>query len=182
MYFSACLDAFCCFPHLILHLVRLAAVGSLMLDARLGFYEEPMSDVAVKFMQAVEHFLDSMCKLETRYDRIVYKYVNTPAWNKFAGALDTFMEIGQEFIDKKLNEIKAGIDSGAFDDGKYGEDVITSHTNVVVLSAGVICHCRIPILSQHSLFRLGKSIASLLLLLQRFFIKTCIGKRKSTRT
>ena len=64
----------------------------------------------MRFIQAVKDFFANFQKLETGIDRMFYKHVNTPAWRKFCKAADTFMEVGQVLIDRKMKEIKEATD------------------------------------------------------------------------
>jgi len=89
-------------------------VGTLAFDARLGLYEDPPKEEAMRFIQAVHDFFSLSHELFFSLSRRIAKHfdVDTPKLKKFFKAADIFIEVGEGFIDKKMKELKEMADGG----------------------------------------------------------------------
>ena len=76
-------------------------------DTRLGLYEDPPPQDALKFIDAVQNFFELTQKLLLSIpSRMVRPYIDTPTLKKFFKVSDDIFEIGQGFLDKKMRELK----------------------------------------------------------------------------
>ena len=89
-------------------------VGTLAFDARLGLYEDPPKEEAMRFIQEVHNFFAISQKLFFSIPRQIAKKFNigTPLLKKFFKTADVLIEIGEGFIDKKMRELKEMSDKG----------------------------------------------------------------------
>ena len=83
-------------------------VGTLAFDARLGLYEDPPKEEAMRFIQEIHNFLAISHKLFFSIPRQIAKKFNidTPLLKKFFKTADVLIEIGEGFVDKKMRELK----------------------------------------------------------------------------
>lgn len=100
-------------------------MGILAFDARLGLYEDPPKDEAMRFIQGIHDFLSLSHQLFFSVSMRMAKRLNidTPKLKKFFKTADVLIEIGESFVDKKMRELKEmadkGIDSSSDNQGTY---------------------------------------------------------------
>lgn len=90
------------------------SVGTLAFDSRLGLYEDPPKEEAMRFITEVHNFFSISHKLFFSVSRRLGKNfsIDTPLLKKFFKTADTLIEIGEGFVDKKMNELKEMSDKG----------------------------------------------------------------------
>ena len=90
---------YCTFAHV--------GIGTVAFDTRLGLYEDPLPQEALKFINAVQNFFLLTQKLTFSIpSNMVRRYIDTPALKKFLKVADDILDIGQGFVDKKMRELK----------------------------------------------------------------------------
>ena len=91
-----------------------SGVGTLAFDTRLGLYEDPPKEEAMRFIQEVHNFFELSHKLFFSMSRRIAKSFNidTPLLKKFFKTGDALIEIGESFVDKKMRELKEMADKG----------------------------------------------------------------------
>lgn len=98
---------------------NILGVGTLVLDARIGLYNDPPSEEAVKLIQGVD---DAVKYMQTLVFGIVEKkllpYVDTPSFNKFTKALNSNDEILRMFVDKKIEELQKTVKRNDFQENQ----------------------------------------------------------------
>lgn len=84
------------------------SVGTLAFDSRLGLYEDPPKEEAMRFITEVHNFFSISHKLFFSVSRRIAKNLNidTPLLKKFFKTADALIEIGEGFVDKKMRELK----------------------------------------------------------------------------
>ena len=89
-------------------------MGTVAFDARLGLYEDPPKEEAMRFIQAVHDFFSFSHDLFFSLSRRIAKRfdIDTPKLKKFFKTGDTMIEIGESFVDKKMRELKEMADKG----------------------------------------------------------------------
>ena len=89
-------------------------VGTLAFDARLGLYEDPPKEEAMRFIQAVHDFFSLSHELFFSLSRRIAKHFDfdTPKVKKFFKTADILIETGEGFVDKKMRELKEMADNG----------------------------------------------------------------------
>ena len=102
----------CCFFYLL-------GVGTLVLDARIGLYNDPPSEEAVKLIQGVD---DAVKYMQTLVFGIVEKkllpYVDTPSFKKLTKALNSNDEILRIFVAKKIKEVQEMVKQNNFQENQ----------------------------------------------------------------
>jgi len=89
------------------------SIGTLAFDARLGLYEDPPKQEALKFIEEVQNFFRLSHKLMFSIpSTIARKYVDTPTFKKFLECGDTVLDLGQSFVDRKMKELKEMTEKG----------------------------------------------------------------------
>ena len=82
-------------------------IGTVAFDARLGLYEDPPPQEALKFIDAARDFFAYSNTLAFSIpSNVMRRYIDTPTLKKFFKVSDDIIEIGQGFVDKKMKEIK----------------------------------------------------------------------------
>lgn len=97
-------------------------MGTLAFDSRLGLYEDPPKEEAMWFITEVHNFFSISHKLFFSVSRRLGKNfsIDIPLLKKFFKTADTLIEIGEGFVDKKMNELKEMSDKGIDNtQGKY---------------------------------------------------------------
>jgi len=88
-------------------------IGTVAFDARLGLYEQPPKDEALKFIEEVQTFWTLTQKLMFSVpSNMVRPYMDTPTLKKFHKCADTIINIGQGFVDKRMRELKEMAEKG----------------------------------------------------------------------
>lgn len=89
-------------------------MGTLAFDARLGLYEDPPKEEAMRFIQGVHDFFSISHELFFSLSRRIAKRfdIDTPKLKKFFKTADVLIEIGESFVDKKMKELKEMADKG----------------------------------------------------------------------
>lgn len=91
----------------------MAGIGTVAFDARLGLYEQPPKDEALKFIEEVQTFWTLTQKLMFSVpSNMVRPYMDTPTLKKFHKCADTIINIGQGFVDKRMRELKEMAEKG----------------------------------------------------------------------
>ena len=79
----------------------------MVLDARIGLYNDPPNEDAMKLIQSVD---DSFKYLQILFFGFVEKnllpYMDTPSYRKFSKAIETAEEVLAIFINKKIEEFE----------------------------------------------------------------------------
>jgi len=90
------------------------SVGTVAFDARLGLYEDPPKEEAMRFIQGVRDFFSLSHELFFSLSRRIAKHfdIDTPKLKKFFKTGDILIEIGEGFIDKRMRELKEMADRG----------------------------------------------------------------------
>ena len=102
-------------------------MGTLVFDARVGLYDDPPSERAMRFIEAVHEVFKC---LHIFFFGIVEKslcsYVDTPSVKRLSRALGTIEEITRWFVDMKVKELeemaKKGTDHSHESEGKIMPD------------------------------------------------------------
>ena len=82
-------------------------IGTVAFDTRLGLYEDPPPQEALKFIDAVQNYFELTHKLMLSIpSKMVRPYIDTPALKRFFKAADDILEIGQGFVDNKMRDLK----------------------------------------------------------------------------
>lgn len=89
-------------------------MGTLAFDARLGLYEDPPKEEAMRFIQGVHDYFSISHELFFSLSRRIAKRfdIDTPKLKKFFKTADVLIEIGESFVDKKMRELKEMADKG----------------------------------------------------------------------
>ena len=89
-------------------------MGTLAFDARLGLYEDPPKEEAMRFIQGIHDFFSLSQELFFSLPRRIAKRfdIDTPKLKKFFKTSDILIEIGEGFVDKKMRELKEMADKG----------------------------------------------------------------------
>lgn len=92
------------------------SVGTLVFDVRVGLYNDPPSEEAMRFIGAIHDVFQSLHAFVFGIlEKHLYHYVNTPNFVKLERAVDTSFEIGQGYIDKKMKDLKEMAHKGSDD-------------------------------------------------------------------
>lgn len=88
--------------------------GILAFDARLGLYEDPPTEEAMKFIQGMHDFLLLSHQLffSVSYRMAQRFNIDTPKLKKFFKTADVLIDIGEIFVDKKMRELKEMAEKG----------------------------------------------------------------------
>lgn len=82
-------------------------MGTLVLDARLGLYNDPPSAEGVRLIQGVSEAFECIQILLFGFvEKNLLPYLDTPSFKKFCKAMDSTDEVLRMFIDKKMKEIE----------------------------------------------------------------------------
>ena len=82
-------------------------MGTLVFDTRIGLYNDPPNEEAVKFIQAVDDLFNCLQILILGFvEKSLLPYMDTPAFKRLSKSLDTQTEIGMMFINKKFKELE----------------------------------------------------------------------------
>ena len=91
-------------------------MGTLVFDVRVGLYNDPPSEEAMRFIGAIHDVFQSLHAFVFGIlEKHLYHYVNTPNFVKLERAVDTSFEIGQGYIDKKMKDLKEMAHKGSDD-------------------------------------------------------------------
>lgn len=91
----------------------LSGIGTVAFDTRLGLYEDPPKQEALKFIEMVQAYFELTMKLALSIpSNMVRPYMDTPAMKKFLKAGDDILDIGQGFVDNKMRELKEIAEKG----------------------------------------------------------------------
>ena len=94
-------------------ILNILGVGTLVFDDRVGLYDDPPSEEATRFIDAVNDvFAYSHILLFGFVENLLLPYVDTPSFKKLGKAMDTMAEIGEMFIKKKIKELEEMADRG----------------------------------------------------------------------
>ena len=70
-------------------------------------YEDPPPQEALQFIKEVQNFFAlSQTLLFSVTSTIARQYVDTPTLKKFFESVDNMLDIGEGFVEKKMNEMK----------------------------------------------------------------------------
>lgn len=89
-------------------------MGTVAFDSRLGLYEDPPKEEALRFIQGVRDFFSLSHDLFFSLSRRIAKRfdIDTPKLKKFFKTGDILIEIGEGFVNKKMKELKEMADKG----------------------------------------------------------------------
>ena len=95
-------------------------IGTVAFNTRLGLYQDPPPDKALKFIEAVDTFFIQTQKMLNLPSAMMRQYIDTPALKKFFKAADDIVDIGEYFISNKMKELKEMTEKGieVSDEGK----------------------------------------------------------------
>ncbi|XP_078342285.1 1,25-dihydroxyvitamin D(3) 24-hydroxylase, mitochondrial-like [Oculina patagonica] len=83
------------------------SVGTLVFDSRIGLYDDPPSEEAMKFIQAVDDMFKCLGKLMLGFvEKNLLPYMDTPSFKKLSKSMDIQNEIGMMYINKKIKELE----------------------------------------------------------------------------
>lgn len=86
---------------------NILGMGTLVLDARLGLYNDPPSAEGVRLIQGVNEAFECIQILLFGFvEKNLLPYLDTPSFKKFCKAMDSTDEVLRMFIDKKMKEIE----------------------------------------------------------------------------
>ena len=93
------LQIYCYFEYL--------GVGTLVFDTRIGLYDDPPNEEAVKFIQAVDDMFMCLHIFVLGFvEKNLLPYIDTPSFKKLSKSLEIQNEIGMKFINKKVKELE----------------------------------------------------------------------------
>ena len=82
-------------------------------DTRLGLYDDSPPPEALLFIKEVQNFFALSHKLLfSAVSRFAQQYFDTPLLKRFLKCGDTILDIGQDFVDKKMKELKGMTEKG----------------------------------------------------------------------
>lgn len=81
----------------------------MVFDSRIGLYEDPPQRDPMRFIKAVESLLESTQQVELGFENFLYNHFNTPSWKKLCEAQEVIIEIGQKYVDMKIETLKEKI-------------------------------------------------------------------------
>ena len=88
-------------------------MATLAFDTRLGLYEDPPPQEALEFTEAIINFFEiSQQLLFDTFYQIASKYIDTPLFKKFLKNCDALLDIGGDFVNKKMMELKEMTEKG----------------------------------------------------------------------
>ncbi len=89
------------------YMLIILGVGTLVFDTRIGLYDDPPSEVAIKFIHAVHDTFASLHILLFGFvEKSFLPYMDTPAFKKLSKSLDTQNEVAMMYINKKMKELE----------------------------------------------------------------------------
>ena len=92
---------------ILIDILNILGVGTLVFDTRIGLYNDPPNEEAVRFIQAVEDMFICLGVLLLGFvEKNLLPYMDTPSFKKLSKSLDIQTEIGMMFIDKKIKELE----------------------------------------------------------------------------
>lgn len=74
-----------------------------MFDERVGLYEDPPREEALKFIKAANSHMNELGKLIFGFP--FFKYFDSPTFKRFCKAQDTAIAIGKKYVDRKLSAL-----------------------------------------------------------------------------
>ena len=82
-------------------------MGTFVFDARVGLYDDPPSEEAMRFVEAVHDVFKYLhIFVFGIVEKSLFSYVDTPSVKKLSRAEDTIEEVTKGFIDKKFKELE----------------------------------------------------------------------------
>ena len=92
---------------ILIDILNILGVGTLVFDTRIGLYNDPPNEEAVKFIQAVDDMFHCLQILVLGFvEKSLLPYMDTPSFKKLSKSLDTQTKIGMMFINKKIKELE----------------------------------------------------------------------------
>ncbi|XP_074608955.1 cytochrome P450 27C1-like isoform X2 [Acropora palmata] len=88
------------------------SIGTVAFNTRLGLYQDPPPEKALKFIEAVDTFFIQTQKMLNLPSAMTRQYIDTPALKKFFKAADDIVDIGEYFISNKMKELKEMTEKG----------------------------------------------------------------------
>ncbi|XP_067023575.1 cytochrome P450 27C1-like [Acropora muricata] len=88
------------------------SIGTVAFNTRLGLYQDPPPEKALKFIEAVDTFFIQTQKMLNLPSAMTRQYIDTPALKKFFKAADDIVDIGEYFITNKMKELKEMTEKG----------------------------------------------------------------------
>ncbi|XP_067047710.1 cytochrome P450 27C1-like isoform X2 [Acropora muricata] len=89
------------------------SIGTVAFNTRLGLYQDPPPEKALKFIEAVDMFFVQTQKMMTSLpSAMMRRYIETPALKKFFKAADDIVDIGEYFVSNKMKELKEMSEKG----------------------------------------------------------------------
>lgn len=86
---------------------NILGMGTMILDKRIGLYNDPPREEAVKLIQAVDDAFKYMQILIFGFvEKNLLPYMDTPSFKKLSKALETSDEIMMMFVNKKIKEFE----------------------------------------------------------------------------
>lgn len=83
------------------------SVGTMVLDTRIGLYNDPPNEEAIKLIQSVDDSFKFMQILLFGFvEKNLLPYMDTPSFKKFSKATETAEEVLAMFINKKIEELE----------------------------------------------------------------------------
>ena len=99
-------------------------MGTLVFDTRVGLYNDPPSEEALRFIGSIHDTFQSLHAFVFGIvEKNLFQYMNTPNFVKLERALDTSFEIGRGYIDKKMKDLEEMAHKGS-DDSQESEGKI----------------------------------------------------------
>ena len=79
----------------------------MVLDTRIGLYNDPPNEEAMKLIQSVDDFFKSVQILLFGFvEKNLLPYIDTPSFKKLSKASETAHEVLKMFIGKKIKEFE----------------------------------------------------------------------------
>ena len=95
-----------------------SGIITLAFDTRIGLYEDPPKDEALKMSELIREHLDLSQKLIFNIvSRFASQYIETPTLKKFYKCADASFDMGLALIDKKMRELKEMEEKGILASG-----------------------------------------------------------------
>ena len=77
----------------------------MVFDVRIGLYNDPPKEEPLGFIEAVHDIFHYTQKLELGFDKFLLKFVDTTSFKKVQEAIDIILDIGQKYVDDKMEQL-----------------------------------------------------------------------------
>lgn len=99
-------------------------MGTLAFDARVGLYNDPPSEEALRFIGSIHDIFQSLHAFVFGIvEKNLFQYMKTPNFVKLERASDTSLEITRGYIDRKMKDLEEMAHKGS-DDSQESEGKI----------------------------------------------------------